>query len=200
MCPPHENLRRPNTLVIPNVREAGGTTKLDTIRRAQAGDHEAFDELVTQHGPWLHRLATAIVGAADAADATQDALVLAWCRLPTLRQPDRFEAWLRRILVNRCRDIGRTRGRRLTEIRVEPVFEADDAGADSRPSVERSADLEIAVGRLTVDQRTVLALHYAADLSLREVAEALGIPTGTAKSRLNTALVELRRQLGEMDR
>jgi RNA polymerase sigma factor (sigma-70 family) len=175
-------------------------TLLDTIRRAQAGDHEAFDDLVTQHGPWLHRLASAIIGSADAADATQDALVQAWRQLPTLRQPDRFEAWLRRILVNRCRDIGRMRGRRLTEIRVDPALETDDAGPDARPKVERSADLERAIGRLTVDQRTVLALHYAADLSLREVATTLGIPTGTAKSRLNTALVELRRQLGEMDR
>ena len=155
---------------------------------------------MAQHGPWLHRLATAIVGSADAADATQDALVLAWRRLPTLRQPDRFEAWLRRILVNRCRDMGRARGRRLTEIQVDPAFETGDAGGDTRPGVERSVDLETAIARLTIDQRTVLALHYAADLSLREVATTLGLPTGTAKSRLNTALVELRRQLGEMDR
>jgi RNA polymerase sigma-70 factor (ECF subfamily) len=175
------------------------TNQLDTIRRAQAGDHEAFDELVTRHGPWLHRLATAIVGSDDAADATQDALVLAWRRLPALRQPDRFEAWLRRILVNRCRDIGRARGRRLTEIRVDAAFETGDGGGDPRPRVELSVDLEKAIARLTIDQRTLLALHYAADLSLQEVAATLGIPGGTAKSRLNTALVELRRQLGEID-
>jgi RNA polymerase sigma-70 factor, ECF subfamily len=183
-----------------NVREAGGTDQLDTIRQAQAGDREAFDDLVALHGPWLHRLATAIVGPTDAADATQDALVLAWRRLPSLRQPELFEAWLRRILVNRCRDIGRARGRRVTEIHVETEIETREPETDHRPGSERSADLAAALTRLTIDQRTVLALHYAADLSLREVAATLGIPNGTAKSRLNAALIELRRQLGEVER
>jgi RNA polymerase sigma-70 factor, ECF subfamily len=175
---------------------------LDMVRRAQGGDHEAFDELVALHGPWLHRLSTAIVGSADAADATQDALLLAWHRLPSLRRPERFEAWLRRILVNRCRDIGRARGRRVTEIHVEADIESrePETEADHRPGSERSADLAAALSRLSIDQRTVLALHYAADLSLREVAATLGIPNGTAKSRLNAALVELRRQLGEVER
>lgn len=173
---------------------------LDLVRRAQGGDHEAFDELVARHGPWLHRLATVIVGPADAADATQDALALAWRRLPTLRRPEQFEAWLRRILVNRCRDIGRARGRRVTEIHVEAALETREPETDHRPGSERSADLASALARLPIDQRMVLALHYAADLSLREVAATLGIPNGTAKSRLNTALVELRRQLGEVER
>ena len=126
--------------------------------------------------------------------------MLAWRQLPSLRQPELFEAWLRRILVNRCRDIGRARGRRVTEIRIEADVETRDPGTDHRPGAERSADLASALARLSIDQRTLLALHYAADLSLREVAATLGIPTGTAKSRLNAALVDLRRQLGEVER
>lgn len=164
------------------------------------GDHDAFDELVARHGPWLYRLAGAIVGSADAADATQDALVLAWRELPSLRTPERFEPWLRRILVNRCRDIGRARGRRVVEIPVERAFEDGAPGVFEPRGLDRSADLASAIARLPIEQRTVLALHYAADLSLRDVAATMVIPVGTAKSRLNAALAALRRQLGEEDR
>ena len=180
--------------------EDGRVRPLDTIRRAQGGDHDAFEELVTRHGPWLHRLATAIVGPGDSADATQEALLRAWRDLPGLRRPENFEAWLRRILVNHCRDIGRARGRRLTEIHVDALAELGEPEADLRPGVERTTDLATALSLLSIAQRTVLALHYAEDLSLREVAAMLGIPTGTAKSRLNAALVELRRRIGEVER
>jgi RNA polymerase sigma-70 factor (ECF subfamily) len=157
--------------------------------------------LARRQAPELFRLAVAVVGQDGAADATQDALLRAWQELPRLRDPDAFGAWLRRILVNRCRDLVRARrGVRLLSLDdpTSPII--PPAGSDPAPATEQDADLQAALGRLTVDQRTLLALHYALDLPIREVARTLGVPDGTAKTRLNAALVALRRSLLEPDR
>ena len=126
---------------------------------------------------------------------TQDVFLRAWTELPRLRDADRFEAWLRRILVNRCRDVGRSRGRALAVLSPSPA-PVQGSVADGTGQLDDSADLSAALARLTVDQRAVLALHYAADLTLPGVAAALGVPVGTAKSRLNAALARLRVELG----
>jgi RNA polymerase sigma-70 factor (ECF subfamily) len=173
---------------------------LDEVRRAQHGDHDAFDQLAELHMTALFRLACVIVGPDDAADATQDALVRAWRDLPRLRDPDRFTAWLNRILVNGCRDRVRARTRQLREIRVVPLTDGPPDVTDHTARLDQSVSLSAAVARLPFDQRTVIGLHYAAGLTLRQAAEALGVPVGTAKSRLAAALVALRADLGEEER
>jgi RNA polymerase sigma-70 factor (ECF subfamily) len=167
---------------------------LDNARRAQSGDLEAFEMLAEQHAPSLYRLAAAIVGEADARDLTQDSLLAAWTQLPKLRDPDRFVPWARRILVNRCRNHVRTRSRRPSTLSLAPEHEVAQAG-DFRDPVHARLVLGTAFEALTADQRSLLALHYAADLSIRESAEALGLRIGTAKSRLNGALAALRRAI-----
>jgi RNA polymerase sigma-70 factor (ECF subfamily) len=173
---------------------------VDLVVRAQGGDHEAFDELVDRFGPELYRLAVAVIGPVAAADVTQEALIRVWSELPTLRDPDRFPAWARRILVNRCRDAARASRRRASPVAIDLVARQQPVTIpDLAVAVERSSDLRTAIATLTVEQRTVIALHYAFGLTIREVADTLGVPVGTAKSRLSAAIAALRRQL-ERDR
>lgn len=167
------------------------------IERAKRGDVDAFARLVEVHAPQLHRLAAAIVGADEAADATQEALLSAWRELPKLRDVERFEPWLRRILVNRCRKFLRGRSRRITPVALEPGLGHDPV--DPAPPVDSLIAEQSAVDavfeRLSPEQRALVCLHYTMDLSIRESAAVLGIRTGTAKSRLNKALAALRAAL-----
>ena len=94
--------------------KAGEGRHLELVRRAQAGEREAFEMLVDRHANEVYRLASAIVGEADARDVTQESLVQAWTKLPRLRDADAFAPWLRRICVNRCRNWLRSRKRRPT--------------------------------------------------------------------------------------
>ncbi len=147
-----------------------------------------------RHAVALHRLAVAIVGPDEAADVTQDVLVLAWQRLPQLRDPASEAAWLRRIVVNRCLDRGRAASRR---VRTIPMLGDDTQHPAAPPSATPGFDpaIETALRGLPIDQRAVIALHYAVDLSIAEVAAALKVPVGTAKSRLAAGLQQLRRDL-----
>lgn len=179
-------------------RTGGRSALSDLVARAKEGDVDAFAALVDRHGPDAYRLAAAILGPVDAHDATQDALLSAWRQLPRLRQPERFLPWLRRITVNRCRDLLRQSGRRLQPLSLdvdEALPEIPAGGADFRVTIEHREILDGAFEALTADQRSVLALHYTADLSIRDAARVLGIPAGTAKSRLNSALRALRAAL-----
>ena len=137
-----------------------------------------------------YRLAGLLLGnAAEADDAVQDALAVAWQRFDDLRQPDRFGAWLDRIVVNGCRDRLRRRG----SIRFIPLA-ADVDPADRDPFaafIERDALLG-SVASLTADERTVVVLRFWADLPLESIAERLDWPLGTVKSRLHRALGRLR--------
>jgi RNA polymerase sigma-70 factor (ECF subfamily) len=173
---------------------ARGRHDLDLVARAARGDREAFDELVDVHLADLHRLALVVAGPDRAEDVTQDAFLAAWRELPRLRDPDRFLPWIRRILVNRARDGQRSERGPGRVVGLEIV--ADQAAADASPGVDVLTDLHAALATLTVDHRAVVGLHYLADLSMPEVAATLGIPVGTAKSRLNAALIVLRRRLG----
>lgn len=167
------------------------------VERAQGGDVDAFAILVDRHAPQLHRLAAAIVGADDAADATQEALLSAWRELPKLRDIERFEPWLRRVLVNRCRKFLRSRSRRISSMTLDPALGHDPV--DPAPPVDvriaEESALDAVFERLSPEQRALVSLHYTMDLSIRESAEVLGIRTGTAKSRLNKALAALRAAL-----
>jgi RNA polymerase sigma-70 factor, ECF subfamily len=172
----------------------------EAVRRAQNGDAEAFEALVMRYMPDLYRLAAAIVGEPDAAEATQEALLTAWRELPRLRKPESFLSWARRILANRCRNMLRTRSRRIPAASLdaegsEPGAAVRDPRRDFRDAVDARIVLDAAFERLSADQRSLLGLHYVGDLSIREAAATLGIPVGTAKSRLNAALAALRAAL-----
>jgi RNA polymerase sigma-70 factor (ECF subfamily) len=179
------------------------------IVRAQAGDVDAFTTIVTERAERMSRLAMAIVGhEADARDATQEALASVWRELPRLRDPERFDAWSTRILVHACRRTLRARGR--ARVREVSLPAADDP--DRRPFEDsrRSADMVTAVGerqalerafnRLDPDARTILVLHHLDGQAVADIAAMLGIPVGTAKSRLHTARTALERALNRENR
>lgn len=176
---------------------------LDLVRRAQAGEREAFDMLVERHLTEVYRLAMAIVGPVDARDVAQEAFVQAWVKLPGLRKADAFAAWLRRICANRARNWLRSEGRRGLPASLDAdASVADtlaDRGVDFRRTVETRSVLEPAFERLSPDQRAVLALHYSMGYSIRDAADALGLRVGTAKSRLNAALNVLRQSIDAAD-
>jgi RNA polymerase sigma-70 factor (ECF subfamily) len=163
----------------------------DLVERARQGDREAFAVLVHQVSDSLYAIAYRILrdtGLAE--DALQNALVLAWRRLPKLRDPDRFEAWIHRILVHACYDESqRTRSWR-TNVTVLPL--EGPARADEATAIADRDELERAFGRLSVEQRAVFVLHHYLGLPLVEVAELLGVPAGTARSRLHYAIAGLR--------
>jgi RNA polymerase sigma-70 factor (ECF subfamily) len=169
----------------------------ERIARARSGDAAAFEALVEARIPTMTRTAMAILGREDEArDAVQDALLTAWRELASLRDPGAFDAWLTRILVNRCRRGLRRIGlRRAREIPADRLDGAEPAGPDPvNAAVDRRA-LERAFERLEVDERTILVLHHLDGRSLASIGEVLGIPEGTAKSRLFAARRALERAL-----
>lgn len=177
-----------------HARHAGeGTEWVDQlVEEARRGDVRAFEQLVEPHLPRLYRLAAAMVGTDDARDVTQETLVSAWRELRRLQRPDRLESWLRSILMNRARNVLRTR-RRHPAVR----FDLNAGHADRMLHEPMSAlpgrwEVEDALTKLGPDQRAVVVLHYFADLPLRQVAVTLGVREGTVKSRLNAALRNLR--------
>jgi len=170
---------------------------LELVRRAQAGDREAFEMLVERHAAETYRLAAAIVGATDARDVAQEAFVTAWQQLPRLRETNAFSPWLRRICVNRSRNWLRSVSRRgrPASLQTDDAHHLPDGRMDFRGAVEARALLEPAFGALSPDQRAVLALHYSMGYSISETAAALDVRVGTAKSRLNAGLAVLRRAI-----
>ncbi len=165
----------------------------EVVRQARDGRTDAFESLVERHGPEMYRLAAAIVGPDDARDVAQEAFVAAWRDLPNLREVDRFEVWLRRIVINRSRNALRSRGRRPTQ-RLEGMTVAETASPhpDFRDAVHARDALDAAFAGLSADHRSAVILHYGAELSIRETADAMGVAVGTAKSRLNAALGRLK--------
>jgi RNA polymerase sigma factor (sigma-70 family) len=169
------------------------------VARAMQGDHDAFGRLAADAIDHMHAVAWLILrNQHDAEDAVQEALVRAWRELPRLRDSDRFDAWLRRLLVNACHDVGRRQRRhaavRLVELRVDP------AGVDGWRAVEDRERLGRAFERLPLDQRTVLALMHYAGLTGPEIAVAVGAPLATVKSRLRYASSAMRAALEADDR
>ena len=164
------------------------------VRAAMGGDVGAFEMLIAARIERSHRLAQAVLGSAlDAGDATQEAWLAAWRQLPRLRDPERFDAWLDHIVVNACRM--QTRGRRrLREISLPDGFDRQVDGPGPDQLAERHL-LEVAFGRLDIDQRTILVLHHLEQRSVADIAEVLHIPVGTAKSRLHAARAALERAL-----
>jgi RNA polymerase sigma-70 factor (ECF subfamily) len=163
----------------------------DLVERARSGDQAAFADLVHQVSDTLFGIARRILrdpGLAE--DVLQNALVTIWRKLPHLREPDRFEAWAYRILVHACyADAPRNRQWAST-VRVLPVDRANET--DGITSLPDRDELERAFRKLPLDQRAVFVLHHHVGLPLVAVAETLGIPDGTARSRLHYATRALR--------
>jgi RNA polymerase sigma-70 factor (ECF subfamily) len=161
------------------------------VERASQGDHEAFGLLVDARLARLDTAARLILRDADLArDAVQEATLRAWRNLRGLRDPSRFDAWLHRLTVNACLDIARHRRSRVIEIELTPLHDAPVQDASSQ--VTDAIYVERMLAALDPAQRAVIVLHYYLDLSLPETAATLGIPVGTAKSRLNRALDAMR--------
>jgi RNA polymerase sigma-70 factor (ECF subfamily) len=161
------------------------------VDQARQGDVEAFGTLARLVGDRCMAIAFRILRDADLADeAAQAALVQAWRELPKLRDPDRFEPWLHRILTNECFEMSRQRRRWSPDIRALPM--ASPSEPTDILTVDDRDQLDRAFRRLTVEQRTVLVFHHYLGLSLAEVAERVGIPVGTVKSRLHHATLAMR--------
>jgi RNA polymerase sigma-70 factor (ECF subfamily) len=171
---------------------------LELIERARNGDREAFGALAASSIDRLYAIAVRVVRDRDRAeDAVQSALLRAWRDLPSLRDPARFDAWLHRLLLRSCYDEARKQRAFAASVKVVSVEpgEADDTG--------RFADrdqLDRAFRRLPIEQRAVIVLHHYQGMPLTEVAEMLGIPVGTARSRLHYALRTLRAAVEADDR
>jgi RNA polymerase sigma-70 factor (ECF subfamily) len=167
----------------------------ELLVRARGGDQEAFEQIVLAKGEPLFRTALVILGnEADARDATQEAFVSAWRGIPFLKDYDRFDAWMGRILINSCRMTLR-RPSRVREIPLDDSTDFVPVGTDSPPA--DNPDLDTAFNRLSVDQRTMLVLHHLHGYGVDEIAEWLGIPSGTVKWRLSRARRALAAQLDE---
>jgi RNA polymerase sigma-70 factor, ECF subfamily len=172
----------------------------ELVRRAQNGDREAFGMVVREVIARLYASARLILRDPERAqDAVQEALIEAWRDMPGLRDPDRLDAWLHRLLVRSCYRLAkRDRRRQITEIPL--AFDHDRATIDGLEGIGLRDELDRALARLSPDQRTILVLAYYADLSLADVSAALGIPIGTAKSRLHRAANALRAALAADER
>ncbi len=166
----------------------------DFVERARRGDHDAFAALAGAAIFRLDAAARLILRDSDQAkDAVQETLVRAWRDLPTLRSADRFDAWLHRLLVRACIDEARRLRRHRVDVQLTPVHApvADDAF-----SVAHDRDqLARGFSRLEPKARALIVLHHYLDLPMPEVAAALGIPLGSAKSGLHRALQSMRAAL-----
>jgi RNA polymerase sigma-70 factor (ECF subfamily) len=163
----------------------------ELVDRAKRGDEEAFDALAREVGDRCMAIAFRILRDAGLAeDAVQASLIVAWRELRTLRDSDRFEPWLHRILTHECYAEARRRTRWAANIRLLPVDGPGEAAGIL--TVNDRDQLERAFRRLTLEQRAVLVFHHYLGLTLPEVAERLAIPLGTAKSRLHHATAALK--------
>jgi RNA polymerase sigma-70 factor (ECF subfamily) len=159
------------------------------VTRAQVGDEAAFAQLTAALSGPLLRVAYGILrDRALAEDATQQALLNIWRKLPRLRDPVRFEAWSYAVLVRACSDEARRTRRSLPALLPSP----EPATADETGGIIERELLEQAFSRLSFEHRAVIVLHHYFDLSLPATADALGVSVGTAKSRLNRAMAKLR--------
>jgi len=165
------------------------------IDAAASGDRDAFAALAAPRLDRMYATATLILrDRSRAEDAVQEALVRAWRDLRQLREPQRLDAWLRRLLVNACRDESRRGRRHEANIRLMP--DHDRPTADSSGDLGDRDAIDRGLQSLSTDHRAVVVHHYFLGLSMPEIADALDIPVGTAKSRLHHARLALREAIG----
>jgi RNA polymerase sigma-70 factor (ECF subfamily) len=168
------------------------------VERARQGDHDAFARLAVDRGPRLHAIARLVLRDADlASDAVQETFIKAWRELPRLREVERFDAWLRRLLINACYD-ERRRNRLALVHQLAPLGEP--AWVDGWARVEDRERLGRAFERLSMEQRVVVVLDHYVGMSDTEIAAAVGAPLGTVKARLRRAMRALRAAIDADDR
>ncbi len=164
----------------------------DLVERARRGDHDAFAELAGAAISRLDATAWLMLRDADRAmDAVQTALIRAWRDLPVLRDPDRFDAWLYRLVIHACTDEMRQVRRHRFDVAINEIT-TSPAVPDSTSAVADRDQIERGFRRLGPEERAVIVLHHYLDLPLPEVASTLQIPLGTVKSRLYRGLREMR--------
>src|SRR4051794_6769026 len=171
----------------------------ELVARAMRGDREAFTSLARDSADRCYALAYRILRDPHRAqDAAQQALIGAWRDLPALREPARFDAWLAKLVVHACYGEARSERRWTAKVRLIPI------DAPTEPDIARSVaardELEHAFRALTPEQRAVVVMHHHLGYPLTEIAEPLGIPEGTARSRLHYAVRQLRAALDPGDR
>ena len=170
----------------------------DLVERARRGDREAFGHLAAGEVDRLHAIARLVLRDPDLAeDAVQEALVRCWRQLPKLREVERFDGWLYRILMHACAD--EFRRRRRFEATVQAVHLEPSTPDGARDRADRE-ELEQAFRHLSVEHRAIIVLHQYVGLTLPAAAVALGIPGGTAKSRYHHAMAALRAALEAEER
>jgi RNA polymerase sigma-70 factor (ECF subfamily) len=164
---------------------------LDLVERARTGDHDAFAVLVRGASARLYGTAKLILRDPERAeDAVQEALMVAWRNIGALRNPEAWHAWLYRLTVRECQRLAASQRRHLiAEALVNP---RNPAQPDFSQAVDDRDRMGRELGRLPVDQRTVIVLHFYLDLPLADAAAILDIPIGTAKSRLHRGLDAMR--------
>ncbi|MEW6059597.1 MAG: sigma-70 family RNA polymerase sigma factor [Actinomycetota bacterium] len=170
----------------------------DLVRRSANGDRSAFGVLVERHERRVFNLALRMTGREeDARDATQEVFLAALRKLSTFRGEAAFTTWLHRVTVNACYDLLRKRQRaplldRLPDHEPEPPTSPDPAEL-----TDLSIDVQRALLHVPEDYRVVMILHDVRDLPYDEVAQVVGVPVGTVKSRLHRGRVALARALGD---
>lgn len=185
-------------------RSAGAAREVEAVdrtlvERAKSGDRDAYEALARAVGPRLYLAAHRIVRDHDRADdAAQRALIAIWRELPSLRDPDRFEAWAHRLLVRFCLE-GNRRARR-TGVREVPIDDVLPEPRDGATELELRDALLRGLESLSPSHRAVLVLHHYSGFPLGEIAEILGVPYGTVGSRLHHAVRALRAELDAEER
>jgi RNA polymerase sigma-70 factor (ECF subfamily) len=166
------------------------------VERARDGDDVAFADLVHLDGDRCYAIAYRILRDVERAqDAVQQAFLLAWRELPRLRNVERFEVWLHRLVVNACYEEFRRYRRWSMNVRALPVD--GPGGPDQTVSIDDRDALERAFKRLSPEHRAVVVLHHHAGMPLASIAEIVGVPVGTVKSRLHYGTRALRDALSE---
>lgn len=168
----------------------------EIIRAVLAGRTDAFAELVARHRDAQFRFALRMLGDSDdAEDVLQSAFVRTFRSLASCREPERFGAWLRQIVVNECRTLGTARGRReLRMVRDEAVLERLEGNVSDEPNFD-TEEIERALARLTPDLREAFLLKHVEDHSYEEMVEITGAGLSALKMRVKRACEQLREQL-----
>ncbi len=207
-------VREPNRLADGAVKigesrpeVSGESPQVEWVRRARAGDLDAFERLFSHYQRGIYNLIYQMVRSEqDAADLTQDVFVRVWKSLPRLEAVEAFPSWVYRIAGNLARNWIRDHTRVRTESLDQPIGNDEDRGpreiADSRPDPAgqlQTQSTQDAVRRaimgLSEDHRTVVTLHHLEGLSVEEISGIMGCSVGTVKSRLSRAREHLRRKL-----
>ncbi len=181
---------------IPSTIGEEKAAALDSIRRAQSGDADAFEQLYREHAGRIYALCLRLK-AGDSSDATelmQDVFVRAWRRLSTFRGDCAFSSWLHRLAVNTMLENARSDSRRT--VRVLPMDDTSRLPGAARSSgVDLKMDLEDAIASLPKGARLAFVLHDIEGYQHQEIAEQLSVSVGTIKAQLHRARRLLRERL-----